>query len=108
MTGVNDNCDGSISVSNVRIQLVTSDEADNGPGSGNTTNDMVIASDCKSVQLRAERENAGDGRVYTITFRVTDSAGNVGTKTSQVHVPKNLGVPVVDSGPHNAVTGTCP
>jgi uncharacterized repeat protein (TIGR01451 family) len=108
VTGVSDNCDGSISVSNVTIQLVTSDELENGPGSGNTTNDIVIASDCKSVQLRAERENAGNGRVYTITFKVTDSAGNVGTKTSKVHVPKNLGVPVVDSGPHYAVAGTCP
>jgi HYR domain-containing protein/uncharacterized protein DUF11 len=107
VTGVSDNCD-TLSVSNVVIMLVTSDELDNGPGSGNTFNDIVIAADCKSVQLRAERENSADGRVYTITFRVTDSSGNVGTKTSQVHVPKNLGVPVVDSGPHNAVAGTCP
>jgi uncharacterized repeat protein (TIGR01451 family) len=107
VTGASDNCD-TLSVSNVVIALVTSDEAENGPGSGNTFNDIVIAADCKSVQLRAERENVADGRVYTITFRVTDSSGNVGTKTSQVKVPKNLGVPVVDSGPHYAVTGTCP
>ncbi len=107
VTGVSDNCD-TLSVSNVVIQLVTSDEAENGAGSGNTFNDIVIASDCKSVQLRAERENAGNGRVYTITFRITDSSGNVGTKTSRVYVPKNLGIPVVDNGPHYTVTGTCP
>jgi hypothetical protein len=107
VTAVTDNCD-TLSVSDVVIQNVTSDEAENGPGSGNTFNDIVIATDCKSVQLRAERENAGNGRVYTITFKVTDSSGNVGTKTSQVQVPKNLGVPVVDSGPHYTVTGTCP
>jgi hypothetical protein len=107
VTAVSDNCD-TLSVSNVVIQQVTSDEVENGAGSGNTFNDIVIASDCKSVQLRAERENSADGRVYTITFKVTDSSGNVGTKTSKVHVPKNLGVAVVDSGPHYTVTGTCP
>jgi hypothetical protein len=107
VTGASDNCD-TLSVSNVVIALVTSDEAENGPGSGNTLNDIVISADCKSVQLRAERENPADGRVYTITFRVTDSSGNVGTKTSKVQVPKNLGVPVVDSWPHYTVTGTCP
>ena len=107
VTAVSDNCD-SISVSDVVITQVTSDEVENSNGSGNTLNDIVIASDCKSVQLRAERENAGDGRVYTITFKLTDTHGNVTTKTSQVQVPKNLGVPVVDSGPHYTVNGTCP
>ncbi len=107
VTSVSDNCD-TIAVSSVVIDKVTSDEVENGPGSGDTLNDIVIASDCKSVQLRAERENNADGRVYTITFKVTDSAGNVGIKTARVHVPKNLGVPVVDSGPHYTVTGTCP
>jgi hypothetical protein len=107
VTGVSDNCD-TLSINDVVIDHVTSDEAENGAGSGNTLNDIVIAADCKSVQLRAERENSADGRVYTITFRVRDSAGNTGTKTAQVYVPKNLGVPVVDSGPHYTVNGTCP
>jgi len=105
VTGVSDNC-GGVSIGDVVIQRVTSDEVENGPGSGNTLNDIVIAAGCKSVQLRAERENDADGRVYTITFMLTDTHGNVTTKTSQVHVPKNLGVPVVDSGPHYTVT--CP
>jgi len=107
VTAVTDNCD-ALTVSNVVIEKVTSDEPENSNGSGNTLNDIVIAADCKSVQLRAERENAGDGRVYTITFKVTDSSGNVGRKTAQVHAPKNLGVPVVDSGPQYTVNGTCP
>jgi uncharacterized repeat protein (TIGR01451 family) len=107
VTAVTDNCD-TLSVSNVVIQQVTSDEVENGPGSGDTFNDIVIAADCKSVQLRAERANNGDGRVYTITFKVTDSSGNVGTKTAKIHVPKNLGVLVVDSGPNYTVNGTCP
>jgi hypothetical protein len=107
VTAVSDNCD-ALSVSDVVIDKVTSDEAENADGDGDTFNDIVIASDCKSVQVRAERANNGDGRVYTITFKVTDSAGNVGTKTSTIHSPKNLGVPVVDSGPNYTVTGTCP
>jgi uncharacterized repeat protein (TIGR01451 family) len=107
VTAVTDNCD-SPTVSDVVIQEVTSDESENGDGDGNTFNDIIIAADCKSVQVRAERRNSDDGRVYTITFKVTDSTGNVGTKTSTIHVPKNLGVPVVDSGPNYTVTGTCP
>ena len=45
------------------IDKVTSDEIENGNGDGNTMNDIVIAGDCKSVQLRSEREGNGDGRV---------------------------------------------
>ncbi|MFY9621690.1 MAG: HYR domain-containing protein [Pyrinomonadaceae bacterium] len=104
--GASDNCD-SLSVSDVTIQKVTSDETEEGGGDGNTLNDIIIAADCKSFQVRAERRNSADGRVYTVTFQVTDSEGNVGTKTSKIHVPKNLGVPVVDSGPNYTVNSTC-
>jgi hypothetical protein len=107
VTAVTDNCD-ALGVSNVVIQKVTSDEAENADGDGDTFNDIVIAADCKSVQVRAERANNGDGRVYTITFKVTDSSGNVGTKTVKVYVPKNLGVPVGDSGASYTVNSTCP
>ena len=107
VTAVSDNC-GGVGIGNVVIDKVTSDEVENGDGDGDTFNDIVIASDCKSVQVRAERANNGDGRVYTITFRVTDSAGNVGTKTAIIRVPKNLGVAVIDSGPSYTVTSTCP
>ncbi|MDQ5846819.1 MAG: HYR domain-containing protein [Acidobacteriota bacterium] len=107
VTGASDNC-GGVGISDVVIDKVTSDEVENGAGDGDTFNDIVIAADCKSVQVRAERANNGDGRVYTITFKVTDSHGNVGTATVTIHAPKNLGVPVVDSGPNYTVTGTCP
>jgi uncharacterized repeat protein (TIGR01451 family) len=107
VTSVFDNC-GGVGVGDVTIQKVTSDEAENGAGSGDTLNDIVISSDCKSVQLRAEREGGGDGRVYTITFKVTDTHGNVGTATSKVVVPHNPGETPVDSGVHYTVNGTCP
>jgi len=108
VSSVHDNCSGNIAISNVVITKVTSDEAENGSGSGNTLNDIVIASDCKSVQLRAEREGDGNGRVYTVFFSVRDAAGNVGTGTTKVVVPHNPGETAVDSGPHYIVTSNCP
>jgi len=52
------------------IASVSSDEAEDAPGGGdgNTTNDIVIAN-CKSVQLRAERDSNFNGRVYTIVLQ---------------------------------------
>ena len=104
-----DNCDENVGVGSVVISSVSSDEPENGSGDGNTLNDIVIAGDCKSVQLRAERQGRGNGRVYTITFSVTDSEGNVSTATAQVTVPKAQNGPVaVDDGPQYTVTSACP
>ena len=90
---------------------MTSDELDDNPtgADGNTINDIVIAGDCKSVQLRAERDGNLNGRVYTITFSVKDSAGHTTTATARVVVPLNQnGAPAGDDGPHYTVNGTCP
>jgi hypothetical protein len=95
-------------VGDVTIQKVTSDEAEDGDGDGSTLNDIVIGADCRSVQLRAERSGVGDGRVYTITFKVTDTHGNVGTATAKVVVAHNHGDSPVDSGVHYTVNGSCP
>jgi hypothetical protein len=107
VTGASDNC-GGVSLSNVVIEKVTSDETENGNGDGNTDDDIIIAANCKSVQLRSERDGGGNGRVYTITFKVTDSHGVVGRATSKVVVPHNPGETPVDSGVHYTVNGTCP
>jgi len=107
VSSVSDNC-GGVTVSDVVIEKVTSDEAENGGGDGNTINDIVIASDCKSVQVRAERANNGDGRVYTITFRLRDTHNNVTTATATVIAPKNSGQASVNSGVQYTVNGTCP
>lgn len=103
-------CDGSVNINSVVIDKVTSDEAENGNGDGNTSNDIVIACNRKSVQLRSERDGSGDGRVYTIYFKVTDGLGHSTTVTAKVTVPKNQnGSAAVDSGPHYTVTNaTCP
>jgi len=108
VTGASDSCNTSLGLTNVVIEKVTSDEIENGNGDGNTSNDIVIAANCKSVQLRSEREGGGNGRVYTITFKVTDASGNVGRATAKVVVPHNPGETPVDSGVHYTVNGTCP
>jgi hypothetical protein len=103
-------CEGDLS-NHVIIVSVTSDELDENPAGadGNTVNDIVIAGNCKSVQLRRERDADLDGRVYTVTFAVTDSLGHTTTATAHVTVPLNQnGGGAVDSGPHNTVNGTCP
>ncbi len=79
IVAVNDNCDGTIPVSNVRIVSVSSDEP--------AVAGIVIASDCKSVSLRAERQGTGNGRVYTINIRASDASGNIGTASCKVAVP---------------------
>lgn len=109
VAGVVDNCDTGVGVGGVRITKVTSDEPESSVGDGNTTDDILIAADCKSVKLRAERVGSGNGRVYTITFEVSDAAGNVGTATATVNVPHAQNGPAaVDDGPHYTVTGGCP
>jgi uncharacterized repeat protein (TIGR01451 family) len=82
---VRDNC--PISIDDVVIEVVTSDEPDDAQGDGNTSDDIVIGADCRSVQLRAERAGNGDGRVYTVTLRVRDSGGAVTRADFEVSVP---------------------
>ena len=93
-------CDSSVDINDVVIQKVSSDEPEENPlgADGNTLNDIVIAPDCKSVQLRRERDGNLNGRVYTITFKVTDSFGNSTTATVKVSVPKNNGGTAIDDG----------
>jgi hypothetical protein len=71
----------------ITLVSVTSDEPDNGPGDGNTVNDIVILDD-DSFLLRAERSVFGDGRTYTVTYQAEDSCGNVTTAEATVEVPR--------------------
>jgi hypothetical protein len=111
LASAGDTCDTTLGLSQVVIQSVSSDEPQDiaGGGDGNTLNDMVIAADCKSVQLRAERNGNGNGRVYTITFRVRDASGNTTTTTSKLKIFANSSN-VVDDGAAAGYTvnGTCP
>ena len=97
--------------------LVTSSEAVDARGSGNTTEyDWQIAADNSSVDLRAERAGNGTNRIYTITLSATDGSGNTTTDTVNVTVPhdqrsaKRAGTPLVTTlfpnypNPFNAST----
>ena len=100
VSSANAGCGGGDITNSVVIQKVSSDEPEENPAGadGNTLNDIVIAANCKSVQLRRERDGNLNGRVYTITFKVTDSFGNSATATVKVSVPKNNNGTAVDNG----------
>jgi hypothetical protein len=105
-----DGCHTSLNLNNVVIEKVTSDEPDNAPGGsdGNTTNDIVIAANCQSVQLRAERDETKNGRVYVITLRVKDAAGNVTRKDFKVNVPIGVNGTAVQGTTAQTKTSSCP
>jgi hypothetical protein len=59
--------------------------------------------------LRAEREERGNGRVYSISMHVTDAAGNRTDATVKVMVPPNgRSNTAVDDGPRFTVPSNCP
>ncbi len=74
----------------VTLVSVTSNEPDNGEDDGNTVDDIVIVDDY-AFKLRAERSGVGNGRIYTITYEVTDSCGNTATASAIVSVPLSRG-----------------
>ncbi len=108
VASASDDCDPTVNLNSVYILKISSDEAEDGVGDGNTLNDIVIGGSCKTAQLRAERSSSGDGRVYTITFKVKDSSGNFTTATAKVTVRTSPNHPAVDSGPVYTVNSSCP
>jgi hypothetical protein len=109
VTSITDNC-GNIPVTNAVIMKVTSDEAEDAPGNadGNTRQDIKIASNCKSVDLRSERMDGGNGRVYTIYFSVTDGNGNRANAIARaIAAPNQSGTTAVDNGPIYTVYSNC-
>lgn len=76
---VSDNCGASTVVS------VTSNEA-----SGTLPDWEII--DATHIRLRAQRDGAGTGRLYTITIAATDAAGNTTTTPVTVFVPHDNGM----------------
>jgi hypothetical protein len=86
---VRDGCSGR---GDYEVELIgaKSSEPDNGKGDGNTTNDIQgddVGSDDRNVMLRAERSGGGNGRVYTLTYLVTDRSGNETEAEAKVYVP---------------------
>ncbi|WP_219838259.1 OmpL47-type beta-barrel domain-containing protein [Paenibacillus sp. R14(2021)] len=81
-------------IQSIILKSITSNEAENGTGDGNTSQDIQNANFGTSdftFDLRAERSGNGKGRVYTITYIVTDKAGNKTTAATTVTVPQTEG-----------------
>ncbi len=79
---------------------VTQDEPLDGRGDGHTSPDAKPGPASNQVWLRAERSGLGDGRVYRISFEVTDEFGGACSGVVIVGVPHDRGrhkVPI-DSG----------
>ncbi|MBZ5637376.1 MAG: HYR domain-containing protein [Acidobacteriia bacterium] len=80
----------------VILTSATSSEPDdaNGVGDGSTINDIqgaALGTPDFSIDLRAERDGHGSGRVYTMTYQVTDSSGHSASGSSMVSVPHDRG-----------------
>ena len=106
---VSDNC-SNLSVNDVMIEKVTSDEPDDvtGDSDGETSDDILIAADCTSVQLRAERNEQQNGRVYVITLRLRDGSGNTTRKEFKVSVPIGRVAAVKEATAAQTRTSSCP
>jgi len=95
-----DACRGRLNLrTNGYITHITSDEAEDAAGDddGITSNDMFVKKSWLAL-LRAERDGAGNGRVYTIHYRVTDDLtdpnGRYTDSFCKVYVPVQDGTPV--------------
>ncbi len=102
---LDDACRGTIDPATAGLQIlsVTSDEAVDSTGDGNTAADVVLV-DATHVRLRAERAGNGDGRVYAVTFSASDPDGNTANGVCSVTVPHHPNAAAVDSGAAYAVT----
>ena len=111
VASASDTCDVNLDLSRVVITRVSSDESEDRDQWGwgrdrRTERDITIAADCKSVQLRDERDVRGNGRVYSIELRIRDASGNATFKTVKVMVP-TVHHAADDDGPAYTVNSTC-
>lgn len=78
----------------VELVSITSNEPVNGTGDGNTESDIqdaAFGSDDRAFSLRAERSGQAGDRIYTVTYRARDAAGNQTTTAATVTVPHDQG-----------------
>ncbi|MFC2001986.1 6-bladed beta-propeller [Chloroflexota bacterium] len=73
----------------VVLTSIESNEPDN--GKGNDIEGAEFGTEDYTFLLQAERDGSGDGRIYTITYTVTDAAGNSAIGVAIVTVPHDQG-----------------
>ena len=77
----------NLSAVSVSGPVVTSNQPQSGCDAEDVPNDWVVSGG--SIQLRAERCSSLGGRVYTVTYTLTDQAGNSSQVSATVSVPHN-------------------
>lgn len=80
------------------IRSIFQDEMVDAPDSGNTSPD-AIGIGTSTAQLRAERVESGNGRVYYIEFMARNTQGGTCTNTVEVGVPASIDAPALGDGP---------
>jgi len=78
-----DSSDDLSGIKSVVLTSITSNEPDSKDGDIQAN----LGSEDTSFSLRASRSGGGTGRVYTITYTITDHAGNQTVATATVTVP---------------------
>jgi hypothetical protein len=96
LSGATDPDDDAVALT---ITAVTQDEPLNGTGDGDVAPDAQSGTLANTVFLRAERSGTGDGRVYRVSFAVSDGNGGTCTGIINVFVPKDTGSTAIDSAP---------
>jgi hypothetical protein len=93
---VTDNCDSNPTVVLKNIVMNEGDQTstydplfDSTISEGMTTGDIYVDA-TGNIFLRAERAGNGPGRIYTLTFTVTDSSNNSITVSALIKVPHNI------------------
>jgi hypothetical protein len=84
---LSDNCGATSSLT------VSSNEPIMGISNADQSPDWIV-NDNHSVQLRAERDPKGNGRIYTITITARDGSGNISTAIKTVVVALNITAPI--------------
>jgi hypothetical protein len=69
--------------------------------------DIVIAADCKSVQLRDERDTTQNGRIYKVYLRIIGNSSAAGTEAVYTVFVPNQGATLIDSGVDHRVRSNC-
>ncbi len=86
LVSAEDACGNPIDIFDAVVVEVRSDEPEDGNGDGHTLEDMRVQ--CPNVvHLRAERAGGGNGRVYTIVYRIVAENGVGAEAEATVIVP---------------------
>ena len=82
-------CHGGSGIDSMgEILSIYSDEVEDAQGNGDgRTDDDIVITGPSSFKLRAERQGKGNGRIYGVRFKVTDTSGASQTATCKFLVP---------------------